>query len=118
MTREEVRQQLAKNPLEWRQVSIGCNSAGVEVLTCSADLVEMPADTLAYYTIREFRHMDTKNIVTATLSMFLEETNPCQYPPYEIGVGCTPDTDYLKNMAEAHRLELICRMLGINEWRL
>nr|DAQ65617.1 MAG TPA: hypothetical protein [Caudoviricetes sp.] len=115
MTREEVKAQLAKCPLEWRQVSIGRNSAGVEVLTCSADLVEMPADTLAYYTIREFRHMDTKNIVTATLSMFLEETNPCQYPPYEISVGCTPDTDYLKNMAEAHRLDLICRLLGVKE---
>ena len=113
MTREDVRAQLAKNPLEWRQVSSGCNSAGVEVLTCSADLVEIPADTLAYYTIRVFHHMDT-NIVTATLSMFVEETNPCQYPPYEIGVGCTPNTDDLKNMAEAHSLDLICRLIGIN----
>lgn len=114
MTREDVKKQLVKSPLVWREVSSGCNSAGVEVLTCSADLVEIPADTLAYYTIRVFHHMDT-NIVTATLSMFVEETNPCQYPPYEIGVGCTPSTDDLKNMAEAHRLDLICQMLGITE---
>jgi len=115
MTREDVRAQLAKNPLVWRQVSSGCNSAGVEVLTCSADLVEIPIETLSYYTIREFHHMDTKSIVTATLSMFVEETNPCQYPPYEIGIGCTPSTDDLKNMAEDHRLDLICEMLGITE---
>lgn len=115
MTREDVGAQLAKNPLVWRQVSSGCNSAGVEELTCRADLVEIPTGTLAYYTIREFHHMDTKSIVTATLSMFVVETNHTPYPPYKIGVGCTPSTDDLKNMAEAHRLNLICQLLGITE---
>ena len=115
MTREDVRAQLAKNPLVWREVSSGCNSAGVRVLTCRADLVEIPVETLAYYTMRVYHHVDTKSIVTATLSMFVEETNPCLYPPYEIGVGCSPITDHLKNMADAHRLDLICEMLGIKE---
>lgn len=115
MTREEVKAQLAKCPLEWSQVSSGCNSAGVEVLTCRADLLEIPIETLAYYTMRVFNHMDTKETVTSTLSMFVEETNPCLYPPYEIGIGCSPITEDLKGMAEAHRLDLICRMLGIKD---
>ena len=114
MTREDVRAQLAKNPLVWSQVSSGRNSAGVEVLTCRADLLEIPIETSAYYTMRVFHHVDT-NIVTSTLSMVVEETNPCLYPPYEIGIGCSPITDHLKNMAEAHRLDLICQMLGITE---
>lgn len=90
MTREEVKAQLAKNPLEWEKLhsdmvarlpnltqwlevkySVGCGELDVEM--CS------PEECIVDY------------------------------------IASSNDDNELKSKAEAHRLDFICRLLGVKE---
>ena len=101
MTREDVRAQLAKNPLAWRKEDADEAAHLVDLFPCSKAIE---------YTISEdalrLRAIDN----TEEWEDFDKEE--------DLDLGFITDDDesgavYLK--AEEHRIELICEMLGITE---
>lgn len=93
MTREEVRQQLAKTPLEW-DILKEC----IGVFAHNADLNDSVA---TYYYIARGRLYIEAHYLDDRL--------------YGDPIYTSDNLDQLKAKAEAHRLDLVCRMLGINE---
>lgn len=90
MTREEVRQQLAKNPLVWERNIEGNLAAEV----CALD--------------REVR-------ITFLLlegDVYIKAHRDGAHRAGEF-LGVEGSEEELKCIAEAHRLDLVCRMLGI-----
>jgi len=90
MTREDVRAQLAKNPLVW-------DDSSVELVAYVATL-----DIWAKieYTIDGG-------------SLFIKASVPDD--SFQEFITGSEEVDYLKSVAEAHRLDLICQLLGITE---
>ena len=93
MTREEVRQQLAKNPLEWKVCLVGV----VEF----AHNVDLNDSVETCYSIERGRLYIEANYLDDSL--------------YGDPIYISDNLDELKSKAEAHRLDLVCRMLGIND---
>ena len=92
MTREEVKAQLAKCPLECKEDIYGILTANV----CALD-----RNVCITYRLSE----DDVYIKAANDSgRFVGEF-----------LGVEGGEEALKTMAEAHRLDLICRMLGVKE---
>nr|DAT14207.1 MAG TPA: Transcription-repair coupling factor [Caudoviricetes sp.] len=108
MTREEVKAQLAKCPLEWEREArpfFGYDYLKAEIKR---------GDLRVEYRIR----YDYENYVPKRVELYLtamdcvEETNEC-IEMHISGNFRTPDE--MKALAEAHRLDFICRLLGIND---
>lgn len=89
MTREEVRQQLAKNPLVWKNRE--------------AELVMLTQWLEMKYSI-DWREL--------SVEMCSPEECIVDY------IASSNDDNELKSKAEAHRLDFICRLLGINEQQI
>ena len=108
MTREEVKAQLAKCPLEWTREArpfFGYDYLKAEIKR---------GDLRIEYRIR----YDYENYVLKRVGLYMmaidceEEANEC----IEMRIsGNFQALDELKANAEAHRVDLICRMLGIND---
>lgn len=90
MTREEVKQQLEKSPLRWEDKEVE--------IVAHVDTGDTPIEL--HYAIRG----DCLNV---TIFVNGETT--------ESFIGQYEDVDYLKYAAEDHRLDLICRLLGVKE---
>lgn len=86
MTREEVKAQLAKNPLEWKNRE--------------AELVMLTQWLEMKYSI-DWREL--------SVEMCSPEECIVDY------IASSNDDNELKAKAEAHRLDFACRLLGINE---
>lgn len=93
MTREEVKEQLAKNPLEW-QVWGG----GIGVYAPNVDLND--SVETCYHIARGRLYIEAH---------YLDDRL------YGDPIHASDNLDQLKEAAEAHRLDLVCRMLGITE---
>lgn len=92
MTREEVRQQLAKNPLEWEEDIEG-------ILT--AKVCDLDRDVcVAFRLIEDDVYIKAANVGGRFVGEFL---------------GVEGGDEVLKSIAEDHRLLLACRLLGIND---
>ena len=115
MTREEVKQQLAKNPLVW-ECTDPFDRDGDSVIDHYAEIVEISADADVYYTIREVFD-DNGSRTRAVLYLTTIDVVQHMYSPYEVvlSVYYNISVDDIKEIAEAHRLDVICRMLGIND---
>ena len=92
MTREEVKAQLAKCPLEWKEDIYGILTANV----CALDRNVC----ITYRLIEDDVYIKAANDSGRFVGEFL---------------GVEGGEEALKTMAEAHRLDLICRMLGVKE---
>ena len=92
MTREEVKQQLAKCPLEWEEDIDGRLFAEVCPLEREVCIIFILAEGDVYI---KADHGGTHHA-----GEFL---------------GVEGSEEELKLIAESHRLDLICRMLGIND---
>lgn len=92
MTREEVRQQLAKSPLEWEEDIEGILTAKVCALDRNA--------CITYRLIEDDVYIKAANDSGRFVGEFL---------------GVEGGEEALKAIAEDHRIYLICRMLGIND---
>lgn len=93
MTREDVRQQLEKNPLEW-QVCVG----GVGVFAPNVALND--SVETCYHIARGRLYVEAH---------YLDDRL------YGDPLHTSDNLDELKAKAEAHRLDLACRMLGVTE---
>ena len=92
MTREEVRKQLAKNPLEWEEDIEGILTANVCALDTSV--------CITYRLIEDDVYIKASNVGGRFVGEFL---------------GVEGGEEALKAIAEDHRVDLICRMLGVKE---
>ena len=93
MTREDVRQQLAKNPLEWQVWGGGIGEYAPNVaLNDSVETCYHIARGRLYI---EAHYLDDKL--------------------YGDPICTSDNIDQLKTFAEDHRLDLACRMLGVTE---
>jgi len=92
MTREEVKAQLAKNPLEWEEDIEGILTAKVCALDREVCIT--------------FRLIEDDVYIKASYAggRFVGEF-----------LGVEGGEEALKTIAEAHRLELICQLLGVKE---
>lgn len=114
MTREEVKEQLAKNPIQWE-------AAGVfneQDASLRATIVLMPQE--------DDPKEDDKLYLEYTLdakrgrkysSVHFGAYGKWEFGTYQIAsaVGIEVSVEELKEIAEAHRLDLACRMLGVTE---
>ena len=110
MTREDVRAQLAKNPLEWLEDN--SDSSFVTYRTSLAISVDEDED---------------KNVLTGYYIVLGKESKWCRLEYYNEMLfsnvrqrildtqGYQPSIDELKKIADNHRLDLICQMLGIKD---
>ena len=129
MTREEVKAQLAKSPLEWKMIHDGTTSRNTSRCIHRGSLFRLFDDMSAFYSIR-IRRKWNKNgalklegilllVVEAEEAIRLYGEEPDEYI---IGEASKPtDTlepcriEKLESMAENHRLDFICRLLGVKE---
>jgi hypothetical protein len=129
MTREEVKAQLAKRPLEWKMIHDWTTSRNTSRCIHRGSLFRLFDDMSAFYSIR-IRRKWNKNgalklegtlllVVEAeeAIRLYGEESNE-----YVIGEASKQADalepcriEKLEGMAENHRLDLICRLLGIND---
>lgn len=92
MTREEVKAQLAKCPLEWKEDIDG-------ILTAKACPLEREV-CITYRLIEDDVYLKAANGGGRFVGEFL---------------GVEGGEEALKTIAEGHRVDLICRMLGVKE---
>lgn len=92
MTREEVRQQLAKSPLEWEEDIEGILTAKV----CALDREVC----ITFRLIEDDVYIKASNVGGRFVGEFL---------------GVEGGEEALKTIAEDHRLLFACRLLGIND---
>jgi hypothetical protein len=113
MTREEVKAQLAKFPLEWNCTD-PFDMDGEKVVDHYAELMEVSADADVFYTIREVFD-DNGNRTRAALYLSTMDVVQHMYPPYEIVLSPHNDTsvDDIKRLADKDRIKRACSLLGI-----
>lgn len=108
MTREEVKAQLAKNPLEWEREArpfFGYDYLKAEIKR---------GDLRVEYRIRyDYENYAPKRVGLYLMAMDFEE-EVCECIEMHIS-GNFQTLDELKSKAEAHRVDLICRLLGVKE---
>ena len=107
MTREEVRQQLKENPLEWTREAH--QRYGYEHLKAVVKRGELRAE------YRIFFDYERDKLIRVSLYL-IAMADRC------VGGECVlrkvnnfPTLEEVKATAEAHLLNLICRLLGIND---
>ena len=129
MTREDVKKQLAKSPLVWRVIHDGTTSYNRMECIHRSNRVKIFDNTLVYYTIRIDRNWGEGSILRLEgrlLAVVENKEKELLYgeDPDEFMIGVASKTanafepcrvEKLESMAEAHRLDLICQMLGITE---
>ena len=129
MTLEDVRAQLAKNPLVWRMIHDGTTHYNMSECIHRTNRVKILGDTLVYYTIRIQRNWLNGGRVRLEGRLFAVIENKGAElldgdKPDEFMIGEASKTanafepcrvEKLESMAEAHRLDIICKMLGITE---
>lgn len=106
VTREDVKQQLAKNPLEWKKrAGLGFNayfSLQFRISSCHA-----------YYRALVYKSKDRASSI-AFIGLdddnhyLVEET-------LDYSSKSTSEEEELNQIAEEHRLNLVCSLLGIKE---
>ena len=107
MTREEVRQQLKENPLEWERESHP--RYGYEYLKAKIKRGELQVEYRIFY---EYERLELKRVSLYLMAMAdREEVGECVLRK----VNNFPTLEEVKAKAEAHRVDLICRMLGIKD---
>lgn len=107
MTREEVRQQLAKNPLVWTREADG--RFGFEYLKAKIKRGDMDVEYRIFY---EYECLELKRVSLYLMAMADRwEGGECVLRK----VDNFPTLEKIKATAEAHRIDLICRLLGIND---
>lgn len=114
MTREDVKAQLAKCPLEW-SCTDPFDRDGEKVVDHYAELMEVSADADVFYTIREVFEDDGKRV---SLKLYLVTMDATQQDkaPYRVLI-CEKDIplEDMKQLAEEERVKSACRMLGIKD---
>ena len=108
MTREEVKQQIEKNPLEWTREAL----PHLDIEYFKAEIKH--GELCIEYHIR----YDCENSVPKRVGLYLTAMD-CE----EVADECIemhildnfPTLDELKTIAESHRIDLICRLLGIKD---
>ena len=115
MTREDVREQLAKNPLEW-DCTDPMEEKGIKVVRHYAEFVEISCEADIYFTVKEVRG-EGGAVVDVLLYLSAIDVVQHAYSPYDILLIYVPGKSVhdLKELAEAHRLDLACRMMGVTE---
>lgn len=110
MTREEVRQQLKENPLEWLSTRYWW-----AVTDHCASLVEISSDAGAFYVIRE-EYEDDGEHVSLKLYLCTMDAKRQDKAPYRVLI-CEKDIplEDMKQIAEEKRVKDACRMLGIKD---
>ena len=110
MTREDVKKQLEKNPLEW----IEDNSYSTFVMYSASLAISVDED-------------EDKNVLTGYDIELGKSNKWCRLEYYHKTLfstvrqriletqGYQPPIDEVKQIVESHRLDLICQMLGITE---
>lgn len=107
MTREEVRQQLKENPLEWTRVEDG--RFGFEYLKAKIKRGEMDVEYRIFF---EYERFELKRVSLYLMAMADRwEGGECVMRKYDN----FPTLEEVKTTAEAHRVDLICRMLRVKE---
>lgn len=107
MTREEVRQQLEKSPLEWTREAI--ERFGYEYLKAEIRHGELNVEYRIFY---DYERLELKRVSLYFMAMADRwEGGECVLRK----VNNFPTLEEVKATAEAHRVDLICRMLGIND---
>ena len=113
MTREEVKAQLVKCPLEW-DCTDPMKERGFEVVRHYAGFVEISCDADIYFTVKEVRDEDGA-MIDAMLCLSAIDVVQYAYSPYDIIIETSiAGVAELKAKAEEKRLSMACRMLGIN----
>lgn len=106
MTREEVKAQLAKCPLEWTREAL--ERFGYEYLKAEIKRGELHAEYRIFY---EYGRSQLERVSLYFMAMADRwEGGECVLRK----VNNFPTLEEVKAKAEAHRLDLICRLLGIN----
>lgn len=108
MTREDVRQQLAKNPLEW----MPCKHQyyyGYEYLKAEVKGGELRAEYRIFFDYERDKLVRLSLYIIAIADR--EEVGECVMRK----VSDFPTLEEVKAKAEDHRLDLACRLLGITE---
>lgn len=107
MTREDVRQQLKENPLEWEREAV--ERFGYEYLKAKIKRGELQLEYRIFY---EYERLELKRVSLYLMAMADRweggECVMCKYDNF-------PTLEEVKAKAEAHRIDLICRLLGIND---
>lgn len=107
MTREEVRQQLEKSPLEWTREAI--ERFGYEYLKAEIRHGELNVEYRIFY---DYERLELKRVSLYFMAMADRwEGGECVLRK----VNNFPTLEEVKATAESHRVELICRMLGVTE---
>lgn len=107
MTREEVRQQLEKSPLEWTREAI--ERFGYEYLKAEIRHGELNVE---YRILYDYERLELKRVSLYFMAMADRwEGGECVLRK----VNNFPTLEEVKATAESHRVDLICRMLGIND---
>lgn len=110
MTREEVRQQLEKNPLRWLSTRYWW-----AVTDHCAALVEISCDAGAFCVIREEYEDDGKRVSIKLYISTMDATKQ-EKAPYKVLI-CEKDIplEDMKQLAEEERVKYACRLLGIKD---
>ena len=114
MTREEVKAQLAKCPLEW-DCTDPMKERGFEVVRHYAEFVEISCDADIYFTVKDVRDEEGA-MIDAMLCLSAIDVVQYAYSPYDIIIETSiAGVTELKAKSEAHRVDLICRMHRVKE---
>lgn len=110
MTREEVRQQLEKNPLRWLSTRYWW-----AVTDHCASFVGISCDAGAFYVIREEFEDDGKRVSLKLYISTMDATKQ-EKAPYKVLI-CEKDIplEDMKQLAEEERVKYACRLLGIKD---
>nr|DAP13366.1 MAG TPA: hypothetical protein [Caudoviricetes sp.] len=107
MTREEVKAQLAKCPLEWREIMH--RNSGHRSLKAEIKRGDLSAE---YRILYKYERFELKRVSLMLVAMADHwECGECVLRK----VDNFPTLEEVKAKAEAHRVDLICLMLGIKE---
>lgn len=107
MTREEVKAQLAKCPLEWTRESPV--RFGFEYLKAKIKRGELHAEYRIFY---DYERLELKRVSLYFMAMADRwEGGECVLRKFDN----FPTLEEVKATAEAHRVDLICRLLGVKE---
>ena len=107
MTREDVKAQLAKCPLEWTREAI--ERFGYEYLKAEIRHGELNVEYRIFY---DYERLELKRVSLYFMAAADRwEGGECVLRK----VNNFPTLEEVKATAESHRVELICRMLGVKE---
>lgn len=107
MTREEVKKQLAKNPLEWREIRH--SNYGHRSLKAGIKRGDLSAEYRIFY--KYGRHqLERVSLYLMAMAGHWEggECVMCKFDNF-------PTLEEVKAKAEDHRIDFICRLLGIKD---